>query len=292
MDFISAFDKNNLTPGLYGYPERQSMGEQYWPGRFDDPELELQSFMDQELPGLQYATPIAGMFGFSDFKRVPYNRAIDSNRLGRLKNWLFGSGAVPEEPQRIYRGIPLGIEPEIKEPYTHATPWIDVAARAGKGAFGDPRSNYIISYPTGKDRLYYRGGSLAGDPFETTKIGSAKGMSWNDLLESAKDVNRYYQRKGYDKLDAPYYTARNFVYGSFETDVKNKPGIWTNYEVPGILSRENPRLRSTDDLVRVLNRGIKFGTPLDELLQLPEARILQNNPRWDEWFQKALRKYK
>jgi hypothetical protein len=209
-------------------------------------------------------------------------RRYDSRILRKVERWLLDKGKRPSAPPTVFRGIPKGSVPQVGKQYTHGTPWKSTAARGGKGAFGDPRSYDVYQHASSPDTLFYRGGSLAGDPLEFGKIMSAQGMTWDKILDKGK---RLYKRnlariKGSDFYDdySKSYQAKEAAdqirRASFETDITNKPGIWSQKVVPRELRTEVPKLRSNEDLKEIINKARKAGIPEAQVAELPESLIL------------------
>jgi len=206
-------------------------------------------------------------------------RRADNRFIRRVERWLRGKGKRPAAPGKVYRGIPKGAEPKPGTRYTHGTPWGYNASRGGKGAFGDPRSHDVYQHSASPDTLYYRGGSLAGDPFETGKIMSAQGMTWDKILDKGK---RLYKRgvRDTDKYGKNWEAKRvadQIKRASFEVDIGNKPGIWRQKIVPKDLRHEIPVMRHTDDLKEVVNKARKSGMPESHIAELPESLILNRH---------------
>lgn len=242
-----------------------------------------------ETPGLgEFIFPMAAMPKINPSWKEAMAR--DKESMASIANWLRTKSNRPAAPTEIYRGIPSGAEPVINEAgYTHATPWLYDAGRAGKGIFGDFRSNDIYSYPANTNTKYYRGGSLAGDPFETTKINSASGMTWDEILDQAnalykqelhKANNRYLGVPNSELLrldeEVANKVSRAVRNATFETDISGKPGIWSGREVPPALGKERPIMRHNDMLRQVISRMKALGLSEDEIVNLPEYKILLN----------------
>ena len=229
----------------------------------------------------------AGLIG--KFSGTP--KLKDAELISQVENYLIGKGGFPGNPKELYRGIPKGAIPEAEDSskYIHATPWAKVAETGGKGAFGSS-SNDIYNYDVLPSTKYYRGGSLAGDPLETTTINSSKGISWEDAVSKTKE---YYDKnisKGIDTLLSQGIKGKeleeylpelekeilsdavlNLKKGTFETDAFAKSGIWENSTLPAGLNRTKPFLRSNDELQKIVDDKIAVGINPEDT---PEYKIL------------------
>lgn len=170
----------------------------------------------------------------------------------QLRSWLINKEPFPAPPQQLYRGIPEGTT--ITKPttgYTHVTPWPDIASKGGK--FGG--INDVYSATASPSTRYYRGGSLAGDPLEPSKINTAQGEDWINILQKAKRIyykqlkreSREVKKYGFPKEVAAEKAADTAVQAirmaTFEADAAGNPGVWTGKKVPKKLAREIPALR-------------------------------------------------
>jgi hypothetical protein len=161
----------------------------------------------------------------------------DDKILNSVEQFLL-KGTPVAAPTKIYRG---GTAPG--QGYTHASPWASVAAKAGKLIGYHPRKpEAVYAYAPAKNQKYYRGGALAGDPLEPTRIHNAKGMTWADALAAAKklfdaDVKSLPERYTEEYLADPENrqnaiegiagsVAQDFFNAVYETDAANKPGVW------------------------------------------------------------------
>ena len=229
----------------------------------------------------------AGLIG--KFSGTP--KLKDAELISQVENYLTGKGNFPGNPKELYRGIPKGAIPEAEDSskYIHATPWAKVAETGGKGAFGSS-SNDIYNYDVLPSTKYYRGGSLAGDPLETTTINSSKGISWEDAVSKTKE---YYDKnisKGIDTLLSQGIKGKeleeylpelekgilsdailNLKKGTFETDAFAKSGIWENSTLPASLNKTKPFLRSNDELQKIVDDKIAAGINPEDT---PEYKIL------------------
>lgn len=202
----------------------------------------------------------------------------------QIKGWLMGFRKDIPEPDNIYRGVYKGTNVRSTEEFQHGTPWAYEAARGGKGGFGDPSGHDVYSIPASKDTKYYRGGSLAGDPLERTRIDSSKGMTWSEVMEKAKEL--YYQdlaklraqeRKfGRELTKSDEMVVADRVLGdirraTFETDMEGGKGIWSEFGPDRDLARDYPKLRSIDVVEGVARRKKEMGFTDD---QIPEVKIL------------------
>lgn len=205
----------------------------------------------------------------------------DERIIKKIENWLLGKGERPAAPSRIFRGIPKGSTLELGEQFIHGSPWREIASRGGKGAFGDPRSYDVYQYATDPSTLYYRGGSLAGDPLESGRIMSAQGMTWDKILNKGRgifkrDLAQLEYVDEYTESWVAKKAANEIKRASFEVDIGNKPGIWRQKIVPKELRKEWPKLRSYQDLEEVVERAKILGLTEAELAELPESIILKN----------------
>jgi hypothetical protein len=121
-----------------------------------------------------------------------------------LAAWISGEGPMPSEPKYIYRGL-YGDFTE-----GHGSPWLDVAAVAGKLG-GSPGAQDIYRYYDSGNRLYYRGGALAGPEsvLEPTRIDSTYGMTWEQVMQEAKGLYTEFLSKdegSYDEAGVPMKT--------------------------------------------------------------------------------------
>ncbi len=207
---------------------------------------------------------------------------VDEKLLTKISNWIKGVGEKPTPPSKIYRGVPVGEEPVIKEGYTHASPWQGVSSRGGKGGFGDPRSYEVYETTAEPSRLYYRGGALAESPLERTRIMNEKGMTWDEVLDKGKALFvKKVERKnklitvnnpefeGYtteqlnqiksgqvdDELKRTLDDIRN---ATFETDITNKPGKWVKGNLPRRANRPLPQLLTNKEIEEALTTGPKI----------------------------------
>ncbi|MFA5542458.1 MAG: hypothetical protein WDA47_01685 [Bacilli bacterium] len=233
-------------------------------------------------------------------------KAVVSGRTARkageefedsVLSWIKGETNVKPDASVLYRGVPgHAKEGGQAGEFTHVTPWGHVAARGGKGLFGDPRGHKVYAYPSTKHDLY-RGGSLAGDPLESTAIPNMAGADWDSLLDQARVL---YQKEFIrEKAKArragvgDFFTdlelsnivgkkvMRDLRNASFEADIHNRPGIWKGHSAPRKLSRERPGLRSIDELETTLRERLSQGYSKDDIMMMPEARILNRSGRKD-----------
>lgn len=200
-----------------------------------------------------------------------HNTSIGKQK--EISNWLHNGGAEPSAPDTIYRGVPKGAPFKAEGKWTHATPWGSVAARGGKGAFGMPRSEYDIhELPAGEDTIYYRGGALADSPLERTRIMNASGMTWKQILDSARkifDTRKARIERVIDKSNPDYadysdesietikknaiQTLANEVVNdvrvaSFETDALGQKGRWSDKKIPSRANRPFPKMMTDTEL--------------------------------------------
>lgn len=216
------------------------------------------------------------------------------------KAWIMGAEnarkpALPVIFRGVYSAIKKGTKPPVEE-FMHATPWPEVASRAG--TIGGGFSTKVYAYPATKELKFYRGGSLAGDPLESTSISSIQGMTWDKALDKAKELYQTELLRQRAKLlrDAKNYgfpenmvlrdynampneignrVTRDFIHATFETDLRGKSGIWVGQHVPREMQKRMPRLRSYNDLVEVLEERAQQGYSLEDIISMPEARILK-----------------
>lgn len=208
---------------------------------------------------------------------------------GSIVDWLVDGGEMPS-PTNLYRGVSLGADftPKIGE-YVHATPWAFDAARGGKGAFGDLKGHDVYAVPLGKDTRFYRGGSLAGDPLEITRIDTSRGKTWEQVMGEAKELygqeatRQVAEARKRGLIESPKdlrrelrHAAKNVLddirKATFETDALGKPGIWSKTGASPEMTRAKPPLRSYDDLRDVVDAKRKSGYTDD---QIPELKILE-----------------
>lgn len=146
----------------------------------------------------------------------------------------------------------------------------------------------VYSVPATPDTIYYRGGSLAGDPLERTKIKNVQGMTWDEVMKEAKELyqlrvkNIRKQRRGTGNqlssedldwiADGVIQDIRNATY---ETNLGEASGIWRGKPVTPRLDRETPPLRSYDDLRKVVAEKRKRGLADEDI---PELQILKQEP--------------
>uniref|UniRef100_A0A6M3J1W0 Uncharacterized protein n=1 Tax=viral metagenome TaxID=1070528 RepID=A0A6M3J1W0_9ZZZZ len=213
-------------------------------------------------------------------------RGIDTKLREKIRDWITGKSSIKPSPLSLYRGVPKGagiLAGDIE--YVHGTPWAFKAARGGKGAFGDPESYDVYKLPIKDDVIYYRGGSLSGDPLESTRIRNSKGMAWDELLDETKVLyetdlisERAKSRKGEYQLsegDMKWIAEKavdDLANASFEVDLRDKPGIWRGQHVPYELDRKTPRLRSNEDLREAIRTKRSQGISDEDI---PEIRILE-----------------
>lgn len=186
-------------------------------------------------------------------------------------DWLVNEKEKPSHPTILYRGTRNKNDYEPSwEHYQHATPWRHIAERGG--GFAGTGGFNIHQYPAGHDQLYFRGGSLAGDPLESTDIGSMRGYTWDKALDRTKQLyDRYLNQKiesakneGLDlneqvskhrtlleeyKGISAQQALGSLINGTFETDVLNKYGKWTTgMPAPRELKGYQPGLRTNDEV--------------------------------------------
>jgi hypothetical protein len=222
-------------------------------------------------------------------------RNTDNKLIEDIGKWITGKISTKPSPNALYRGVPKGKELTPKDAeYTHGTPWGFSAARGGKGSWGDVSAYDVYEIPVKKDTKYYRGGSLAGDPLEGTRIKNAKGMTWNELLNEAKNLyetelvreKAKARRQGYEfsKEDAKDVLDRvinDLTNASFETDLYDKPGIWKGQSVPSELDKVVPKLRSYSDLVEAVRNMKRQGFSDADI---PELKILNRDGKTVDLF--------
>ena len=213
-------------------------------------------------------------------------RRQDDRVTKKIRRWLSGEGERPAAPGKVFRGIPKGVTPKPGRQYTHGTPWRGVAARGGKGAFGSPKSYDVYHHAASPETLYYRGGSLGGDPLESGRIMSAQGMTWDKILEKGRrlykrDLARIKSPDKYDKMWTVRKAADEIRKASFEVDIGNKPGIWRQKIVPKELRKEMPKLRNYEELEEVVSKARASGIPEAQIAELPESLILKR--RWETY---------
>lgn len=211
-------------------------------------------------------------------------RTYDDALRASIIDYLRGRGPRPAEPAFMYRGVHHAYGPTPKpgkghHRYIHASPFMRVALKAGK--FSVDGSTAVYAFPVTPGQRYYRAGSLAGDPLESTELLNTKGMTWDEALDvfkaradkaisrNAAKFNRpptkeqleylayLEQQHGMTREDAlaeeldvlvRNVVEDNFTAGMFETDVDNLPGVWTDKTLPRILSRKYPELRRIDEI--------------------------------------------
>lgn len=226
-------------------------------------------------------------------------------KMSEIMQWLMGKGNYPKSPTSLYRGIPRGSKPERGSEYTHASPWLINAAKGGKGAFGDYENYDIYEYPAGYFHKYYRGGSLAGDPLESTRIKSHEGMRWDTILRETKKsynerVTELMNERFPDSVPtqeekkqimetAAMKAADDLVRGSLETDIDNKRGVWWNQQMHPELNQETPRLRNNKRLAAVIRAAVIRGKSLSDVPGMPEHRILMRSEAGQKLIAQALR---
>jgi SPP1 gp7 family putative phage head morphogenesis protein len=179
-------------------------------------------------------------------------------------DWLSGKGEKPPEPDVLYRGTYPNVPSKADQgPYVHTTPWATVAESGGM--IGG--SGYTVHmYENAGGTIFYRGGALAGDPLERTRISSVRGMTWNEALDAAKklydkDVDRkierekkFFRQTGHEFTSEDVLRIRqqvatdvfnDFHHAVYEADLHGTPGKWRNREeVPPGHMRELPPLRT------------------------------------------------
>jgi len=202
---------------------------------------------------------------------LPYKNLKESevNLKEDIVSWLTGKSKKMPKPSTLYRG---GEIPESPEGFVHVSPWPSVAGRAGK--FGSPHDVPIRTIPYSEDTLFYRGGSLSGDPLESTRILNAKGMSWKELMNEAKKLYEIEVTRSKVPEEAADKVIRDIINASFEADLKNKPGIWRGplKDIPSELNRPRPKLRSNDQLVEAVREKRQIGFDDEDI---PELEILK-----------------
>jgi hypothetical protein len=226
--------------------------------------------------------------------------ALETERstFAAIKSWLLGEGEKPPPPTKIYRGVLKGqnLEPEAKGLWSHGSPWVYTAGAGGKGGLGSYGAYDLYSYPAREGHLYYRGGSLAGDPLESTRINSATGMTWDQVLDKAKELyptalakEMKVRVRGVKDPElraqftegVPEYVADSLLKdirnATYETDPHGVEGIWRGREMPKKLAGESPYLRRNSDLERIVNKARKAGMSEAEIAQLPETKILEQH---------------
>jgi len=205
-----------------------------------------------------------------------YDKKLQDN----IGGWLQGLSEKPLSPEVIYRGIPKGTTPRVEKGITHATPWGSIASRGGKGAFGVPSQYTVYQIPTSPKQLYYRGGSMTSSPLESTRIMNERGMTWDQVLDEAKDLfskrsERHINRiskmnpdyQGYNipldelrrdaiqrELEHVLNDIRN---ATFETDVTNKLGQWSTAKLPSRANRPLPQLLMESEIMEALKQKRK-----------------------------------
>ena len=227
-------------------------------------------------------------------------RATSIQQQQAVQDWFLGKGPRPAAPTVIYRGVDKEQGLEAQGKYTHASPWFGVAERAGK--FGGGADVFVVEIADATTRKYYRGGALAGDPLERTRVNSLRGMTWDAVLDAAKQVYdkqvvKLRQQYGEDvtaedltaiKGQAALAAARDVYNATFETDVANKPGHWVGaIPVPRMLRREYPGLRTNDEvaawdkkyLLDVLESNVWHAGPTT---WAPEPGYPRGRPRLDK----------
>ena len=121
-------------------------------------------------------------------------------------------------------------------------------------------------------------------------------MEWDEVLDSAQTLYtknlqkelRSVSRSGlsgdwliWQKETIPESVADKIVNSvrnaTFETDAFNKPGIWHfQEELPKSLAKEVPKLRSYDQLQKIVNKATKSGMSGADIYNMPESYILRN----------------
>lgn len=208
-------------------------------------------------------------------------------------NWLLGRSGRPAPPSTLYRGVSkYGQAPETPPEYTHVTPWRDVAERGGK--IGYTRGAYDVEEAPISDpanHKYYRGGSLAGDPLESTRFNSLRGYTWEeglnrltalydrDLKNKTKELekNREFLGENFYRQASELLPSQvasevftEFRSGMFEADRDNKPGIWTTRaRTPRELLRRQPGLRTNEEV-----ESFDYGTV--------DSKNGQEGPKFDQ----------
>lgn len=196
-----------------------------------------------------------------------------------IVDWLTGRREDMPKPSTLYRGIPKGKEVTEMEGYTHMTPWPSVALRRGQLIGGDYTD--LLSTPYKEGTVFYRGGSLAGDPLEPTVIGGIQGRTWEDaLLEAKKLYNNKVKiankrRRGTgtkireEDLEQKAKDVVDDFYASvFESDLYNKPGVWRDRPVTPGLEKQTPNLRTWDETYKALLEKRKRGFADEDIAEL------------------------
>ena len=230
-------------------------------------------------------------------------QADEKSKLDEFKLWFEDKGPEPSAPTTIYRGE-YTEEPTLKPGFIHGSPWLRVGASAGK--FGGAE-HFVSEYPASPDQLYYRGGSLAGDPLEITKVGSVRGVTWKDALVRAKQIynSELKKRMGNESTidylkehpeetdsiresESKWAAETAFSHlqkGTFETDINNKPGIWTNkadVDIPKGHFKERPPLRHVSQ-VKAWDRKVARRLAKEAAISTTETlEVLKEEPSDEE----------
>lgn len=220
---------------------------------------------DSAQKGGKVQEEVMGQVGTQTTGRKSYPRKEVQEHTNTIKNkfikWVTGEQDVVPTPDKLYRGFRTD-EPTTSK-YAHASPWLRVADKSG---MIDGEGHLVESYTPAPDQLYYRGGSLAGDPLESTRIGSVEGMTWGEALNKSKELYKtqvakkekatksLYKQQGmeYGEKDAAAVrkNVAEDVFGDFfnavyETDVGNLPGKWRGRtDIPKDFSSNRPKLRT------------------------------------------------
>ena len=213
-----------------------------------------------------------------NYKEVQEKEKSDAEAFRR---WVTGEGHKPVEPTVLFRGE-LSETPRPNGQLLHVSPWLRIGDSAGKFGGG---GHFVTEYPAQTGHIYYRGGSLAGDPLEITRVGSVKGVTWDEALEQAKKVyddalakrmkgNRTYLKDHPEEAESILNAEKKWAAeeafshlqkGTYEADVYNRPGKWRNMKdehIPPGHFKETPPLRSNDEVAaweRKIAEGQKFG---------------------------------
>ena len=209
----------------------------------------------------------------------------------QVLQFLIG-GPRPAEPAMLYRGVPKGASSRPYEKYTHVTPWASVAYRGGKGAVVSPKNTDLYEFPVNNGQKYYRAGALAGDPLETTEIHNAKGMTWDEVLDAAKNLYKEKLRNIDDRYTQQYLsdsenlqTAKEVLAGEalssfnvavFEADANNTPGFWVNKKVPAELDRDTPSLRAAASEEILFSRNLPTASRVANQIIGKQPTVLDN----------------
>jgi len=212
-------------------------------------------------------------------------REVEEPLEAAIRGWLTGTSKEMPRPTNIYRGVLEGSQIGVEGDIVHGTPWPSVGRSGGKVGGG---GKDVYSVPATPDTIYYRGGSLAGDPLERTKIKNVQGMTWDEVMKEAKELyqlrvkNIRKQRRGTGNqlssedldwiADGVIQDIRNATY---ETNLGEASGIWRGKPVTPRLDRETPPLRSYDDLRKVVAEKRKRGLADEDI---PELQILKQEP--------------